>query len=213
MHHEGLAPLGARVTGMPLASVTPATVSHLRRMLAVDGVLVFPAQDEVDDEVFAGFMRNLDGVNPFQSLAHALGRPPAYTALRTVNATAEGTRALFTNQYRAFETLPTDVRDWLLGRMVRHTDTDRSTGLETVAEHPIFLRHPLSGRIALLLSAPSLCVAITGLPDDVAKETIAYLLAHSSGTNNTLRHGWSPGDIVMWDNRCVLHKTEHHAAG
>lgn len=211
MDRESLGPLGARVTDLPLASVTPGTLADLRRLLAVHGVLVFPAQDEVDDDVFAGFMRNFGGFNPLWSVGHHLGHPPAYNALRMVNTPVGGAQTLFTNQYRAFETLPGHVRDWLLGRTVRHTDTDRSTGLETVAEHPIFFRHPLSGRIALHLSAPLRRVAITGLPDDVATETIAYLLEHSSRSGNTLRHRWSSGDIVVWDNRCVLHMTEHDA--
>jgi taurine dioxygenase len=28
---------------------------------------------------------------------------------------------------------------------------------------------------------------------------------------NVLRHAWSPGDVVMWDNRCVVHRADHSA--
>ena len=38
---------------------------------------------------------------------------------------------------------------------------------------------------------------------------IAFLYAHSTRPQNTLRHRWAPGDLVVWDNRCVLHRADH----
>ena len=38
---------------------------------------------------------------------------------------------------------------------------------------------------------------------------IEFLYAHSTAEDNTYRHSWSPGDVVMWDNGCVLHRADH----
>lgn len=77
---------------------------------------------------------------------------------------------------------------------------------ETVDE---LIRHPVSGRTALYVSTPQRCVSISCLPAVEAEETIRFLLDHSTRADNTLRHGWSPGDVVMWDNTCVLHRADH----
>ena len=42
-----------------------------------------------------------------------------------------------------------------------------------------------------------------------AEDTVAFLYAHSTREDNVLRHAWSPGDVVMWDNGCVLHRADH----
>ena len=39
--------------------------------------------------------------------------------------------------------------------------------------------------------------------------TVASLLEHSTRDDNVLRHEWSPGDVVMWDNSAVLHRADH----
>jgi len=116
---------------------------------------------------------------------------------------------MFTNQYRAFETLPYDVREQLDDRTVTHVVTGVEPGEEASAEHPVFRRHPITGRTSLYLSTPQRCAAISGLDTAEAARTIAYLLEHSTRADNILRHAWSPGDIVMWDNACVLHKADH----
>ena len=37
----------------------------------------------------------------------------------------------------------------------------------------------------------------------------SFLFDHSTRDDNVLRHSWAPGDVVMWDNRCVLHRADH----
>ena len=41
------------------------------------------------------------------------------------------------------------------------------------------------------------------------RETIRYLFEHSTRPENVLQHAWAPGDLVMWDNRCVMHRADH----
>ncbi|SDS79758.1 taurine dioxygenase [Nocardioides scoriae] len=231
-------PVGAVVTDLDLADVTPASAEEVKDLLAEHGVLVFPGQ-EVDDAAFLEFLRcfgdlaftvgetpvdgfpdlnvisNVGRTTPPRSQFHVdssyMRVPPAYTALRTVEIPAQGGETLFTNQYAAFEALPDDLVERLDGRTVTHvvTGLDLDEDEETQAEHPLFRPHPRSGRTALYLSTPARCVAISGMDDDEAASTIATLLEHSTRPENTLRHAWAPGDVVMWDNGAVLHRADH----
>ena len=238
MNTTVLSPVGVTVTGLALADVDAGTVPALRELLAGHGVVVLPGQD-VDDAGFLAFLRRfgelmftagetpLDGypdlnvisnvgrTTPPRSVFHVdtsyVRQPPAYTALRAVTIPERGGQTLFTNQYRAYETLPDPLRARLAGRTITH----RVSGVtvdgpqETEAEHPVFRKHPRSGRTSLYLSTPERCVAVSGMSGAEATSTIATLYAHSTTPENTYRHAWSPGDVVMWDNGCVLHKADH----
>jgi taurine dioxygenase len=131
--------------------------------------------------------------------------------LRAVTIPPEGGETLFTNQFRAYTTLPDDVRRALQGRTITHvvTGVQLDEADERSAEHPVFARHPITGRTALYMSTPSRCAAISGMTEPAVQEMIAFLFAHSTREDNLYRHSWSSGDIVIWDNRCVLHRADH----
>ena len=232
-------PVGATVTDLPpLDRLTPELVGRLTGLLAEHGVLVLPEQ-ELDDAAFVAFLRlfgeltfstgevaapgfpdlnvvsNIGRTTPPRSTFHVdtsyVREPPAYTALRAVAIPATGGETLFTNQYRAYETLAPDLRTRLEGRTITHVVTGLELGPddEAAAEHPVFRAHPLTGRTALYLSTPKRCAAISGLDQDEADELVRVLYEHSTREDNTFRHAWSPGDVVMWDNACVLHRADH----
>jgi taurine dioxygenase len=238
MHERALQPVGVEVSGLDLDAAGPDDVDHLQNLLARHGVVIMRGQD-VDDPAFLGFLRrfgelavttgepplpgypdlnlvsNVGRTTPPRSTFHVdtsyVRHPPAYTALRAVRIPAQGGETLFTNQYRAYDTLPADVRERLRGRTIRHevTGLDLGPDDETAAEHPVFRPHPISGRTALYLSTPQRCTAISGLDDAAAREMIDFLFAHSTAADNTYWHAWSTGDVVMWDNGCVLHRADH----
>ena len=238
MDERVLEPVGVEVTGVDLSILGASDVEHLRDLLAEHGVVVLPGQF-VDDDVFLDFLQgfgpltftegeaplegypdlnvitNVGRDRPPRSSFHVdtsyVREPPAYTALRAVRIPAQGGQTVFTNQYRAYDTLPDALRERLEGRTVRHvvTGVEVDGDAETEADHPVFRPHPLTGRTALYLSTPQRCVAISGLDDDEARATIEELLAHSTREENCLRHTWAPGDVVIWDNGCVLHKADH----
>lgn len=235
MDVDVLHPLGARVSG---AAPGPDEVAGLRLLLARHGVVILTGQD-LDDAGFVAFLRrfgaltftrgetpvagfpdlnvvsNVGRSTPPSSTFHVdtsyVSRPPAYTALRAVRIPAHGGETLFSNQYRAFDTLPAEVRAQLDGRTITHVVTGVEPGEddEVEAEHPVFLRHPVSGRTALYLTSPARCAAISGMDAAPARAMIDFLFAHSTAPDNVHRHRWSPGDVVMWDNRCVLHRADH----
>lgn len=238
MKHEPLDPVGARVTGVELSALSPEDVAVLRGLLAEHGVLLF-ADLSLDDDAFVAFLRSfgeltftkgethVDG-HPDLNVVSNVGRatppksafhvdtsyvrdPPAYTALRAVQIPERGGATQFTNQYRAYETLPDDVRTLLDGRAITHVVTGLELGPddETSAEHPVFRPHPLTGRIALYLSTAKRCAAISDMTPEETETTVAALLEHSTRDDNVLRHAWSEGDVVMWDNSAVLHRADH----
>jgi taurine dioxygenase len=235
---HSLNPFGAALTGLQVDTLAPDEADAVRLLLAEHGVLAMPDQD-VDDHQFLSFLRSLgpltfttgetpvpgfDELNvisnvgrstPPRSTFHTdtsyVQRPPAYTALRAVQVPERGGATLFSDQYRAYESLPAELRDWLTGRTATHvvTGLDLDDEMETSASHPIFREHPISGRTALYMSTPARCTAISGLASPVASDTIDYLFEQSTRDDNLLRHRWSPGDVVVWDNRCVMHRADH----
>jgi taurine dioxygenase len=238
MNKAVLSVVGVAVAGLRPDRIDPDTAAQLRRLLAAHGVLIMQGQ-RLDDAGFVGFLRqfgdltftkgetpvagfpdlnvitNVGRRTPPRSVFHVdtsyVRQPPAYTALRAVTIPARGGETLFTNQYRAYETLPTRVRAALAGRTIRHvvTGLDLDPDEETEAEHPVFRRHPISGHTSLYISTPERCVSISGMGKAEARNMIAFLYAHSTADANTYRHVWSPGDVVMWDNGCVLHRADH----
>ena len=234
-------PLGVRATGVSLLQPAPELVGQLRNLLAAHGVLILPGQ-HLDDTGFLDFLTNFGQLiftqgetpvegfpdlnvvsnvgrkTPPRSTFHVdssyLARPPSYTALRAVRIPARGGQTLFTNQYRAFETLSPTLRETLEGRTIRHVITgidltNLDADSERSADHPVFRQHPLSGRTAIYLSTPKRCVSISGLSPAESASTIDALFKHATATENTYRHQWSPGDVVMWDNACVMHRADH----
>ncbi|MDQ6729506.1 MAG: TauD/TfdA family dioxygenase [Actinomycetota bacterium] len=231
-------PIGAVVTDLAVTDLDAGTVEQLRELLATHGVLALPAQ-AIDDAAFVAFLKrfgeltfttgetavegqpdlnvvsNIGRATPPRSTFHVdttyIRHPPIYTALRAVSIPEQGGETLFTNQYRAYETLAQDLRDALHGRTMTHVVTGLELGEddEKAAEHPVFQRHPTSGRTALYMSTPSRCVAISNMPDEEARRTVADLFAHSTREENIHRHAWSPDDILVWDNRCVMHRADH----
>ncbi|MEP7088652.1 MAG: TauD/TfdA family dioxygenase [Nocardioidaceae bacterium] len=238
MHHEVRHPIGVQVTDLDLLHLGAADVREVEHLLADHGVAVLPDQS-VDDTAFLDFLGRFGDLTfsvgearlagfPDLNVISNVGRtrtprsvfhvdtsyvrnPPAYTALRAVEIPERGGETLFTNQYDAFDTLPPALRERLEGRTMRHVVTGLELGDddESEADHPVFRRHPVSGRTALYLSTPERCVSISGLDQAESRDTIERLYAHSTTEENTFRHTWSPGDVVIWDNRCVLHRADH----
>ncbi|WP_375493612.1 TauD/TfdA dioxygenase family protein [uncultured Jatrophihabitans sp.] len=230
--------MGVAIDGIALTDVSPRSTDTLRRLLAEHGVLIMRDQ-HIDDDEFLALLRafgkpvftagetpvpghpdlnvitNVGRTTPPRSVFHVdtsyVSHPPAYTALRAVRIPAHGGQTLFTNQYRAAQTLPDDVRARLQGRSIRHVVTGVEPGdaQEHEAWHPALRPHSITGRESLYLSTPQRCVEVSGLSAAESRELIQLLYTHSTRPANTLRHTWRAGDVVMWDNGCVLHRADH----
>jgi taurine dioxygenase len=71
-------------------------------------------------------------------------------------------------------------------------------------DHPLVRTHPETGRPALYLGNHA--TRILGLADDEGAALLGALLRHATLADFTYAHRWRAGDLVMWDNRCLLHR-------
>jgi taurine dioxygenase len=71
--------------------------------------------------------------------------------------------------------------------------------------HPIVRTHPVTGRRSLFLGG-AVIAGVEGMPADEGIGLVRELLDFATGDAFTYCHKWQAGDVVMWDNRCSLHK-------
>jgi taurine dioxygenase len=230
-----LAPFGARIEGVEIDHAAPPDLTAIVRTVATQGVVVLPGQERLNDDTFAAFLSRigapmttagepaLDGHptlnrvsnvgrdRPPRSVFHSdtsyVATPPAFTALRAVMVPEDGGETVFASGYDAWDRLDAERRATLLGALVLH----RATGVEDATEtwHPLVRQHPMTERPALFMSTHERCVDLR-LADGTARpDLIPEIFAHYTDRGRLLRHRWRPGDVVIWDNRCTLHRADH----
>jgi taurine dioxygenase len=129
---------------------------------------------------------------------------------------SSGGNTLFANLYKAYETLPTDLKDRLRNVEAQHgyyagrhvtPDILNTLGIERVADswaHPTFTAHEETGRTVLYVSR-LLTQGLRGLPEDEGNDILDQLFDHVEQDALVYEHVWSPGEFVIWDNRCLNH--------
>jgi taurine dioxygenase len=145
-------------------------------------------------------------------------RPPKATVLHAVQLPDDGGDTQFANMAAAYEALPAAMQQRLDGLRAIHVYQSshsarqlmslNETGRQRVREavlHPIIRTHPETGRKAIYIN-PIRIEGILGLDHKEALPLLDELLAHATQERFQYRHRWQPGDIVIWDNRCLLHK-------
>jgi alpha-ketoglutarate-dependent 2,4-dichlorophenoxyacetate dioxygenase len=70
--------------------------------------------------------------------------------------------------------------------------------------HPIVRTNPANGRRALFLGAHA--SHVEGMPVEEGRALLKELQAHVTQPQFSYRHAWQEGDLIVWDNRCVLHR-------
>ncbi len=156
-----------------------------------------------------------------------LPTPPAGTALYARVIPPVGGDTLFADQYAAWDTLPAALKSQVQDRKAIHSarrgyapngaygEKDRAAGRsmairfsETALRtrsHPIGRVHPETGRTALFVS-PAYSIGIEGMPDDEASDVLEQLYSHMGQDQFVYRHRWSVGTLLLWDNRCLVHR-------
>jgi taurine dioxygenase len=145
-------------------------------------------------------------------------RPPKATTLFAVQLPSQGGDTHYVNMHRAYEDLPQAMKGRISGLRAMHVYqskySPRSLGkidessLREVPPpgiHPLVQRHPENHRLALYLN-PVRMEAIEGMADAEALALIRELMAHATQPIYEYRHQWRPGDMVIWDNRSVMHQ-------
>jgi taurine dioxygenase len=155
------------------------------------------------------------GQNWHTDLSYTL-RPAKATSVYCIEKPSVGGDTMFANMYAAYETLSTKMQEFLMGLEGVH-DASLIEGLDKrgpeVANefrrlnppvvHPAVRVHPESGKRALFVNER--VRNFLGLSEAESKPIVKFLCEHSVAPRFTYRHYWSVGDLVMWDNRCMVH--------
>jgi len=144
--------------------------------------------------------------------------PPKATVLHAVSLPDRGGDTQYVNMHLAYDELPQATKRRLDGLKAIHVYQSRHSArklMELSSEsrskvpdavaHPIVRTHPESGRKAIYIN-PIRTEGIVGMPETEALTLLADLLEHATQPQYQYRHQWRPGDLVMWDNRSLLHK-------
>ena len=144
--------------------------------------------------------------------------PPKATVLHAVSLPDWGGDTQYVNMHVAYDELPEKTRLRLDGLRATHVYQSRHSarklmdlreeGRNRVPDaviHPIVRTHPESGRKAIYIN-PIRIDGIVGMPEAEALVLLADLLEHATQPKYQYRHQWRLGDLVMWDNRSLLHK-------
>lgn len=144
--------------------------------------------------------------------------PPKASLLYGIETPAVGGETHFYNLYKAYETLAEHLKARIKGLSCKHDATRNSSGQlrqgyaerytsrdRPGAVHPLVVRHPETGRPSLYLGRrPNAWVV--GLSDTESDELLDALWAHIGSGPFRWSQSWRPGDLVIWDNRCTLHR-------
>ncbi len=146
--------------------------------------------------------------------------PPRAAALHALEVPPGGGDTYWSNQYMAFQTLPGDLRAAIQGRTAVHDATYNSTGamrkgMKDVtdpreapgARHPLVIVHPETKRPALFLGRRRNSY-IVGLDLAESEALLDRLWEHATQPEFTFRQAWQRDDLILWDNRCTLHRRD-----
>lgn len=146
--------------------------------------------------------------------------PPRASLLYALEVPADGGNTGFLNMYEAYEALPEPLKRAIEGKTCIHdssrnsagelrqgfqrtTDVTRTPG----AVHPLVRLHPVSQRKALFLGRrPG--AYIHGLSIEESEKLLNAVWAHTTQERFAWYQKWRIGDLVMWDNRCVMHRRD-----
>jgi taurine dioxygenase len=143
--------------------------------------------------------------------------PCSLTMLYGVVVPSKGGDTQFVNMYAAYDGLPAGTKARLDPLKVVHKyDSNRKTGRVAKrpeaemaampeAEHPLVRTHPETRRKALYLN-PNRMEQIVGMDRAESDRLLDELIAHAVQPKFQYRHVWRRGDVVIWDNRCTMHK-------
>jgi taurine dioxygenase len=145
-------------------------------------------------------------------------RPPKATVLHAVKLPDQGGDTQYANMAAAYDALPGATRDLIADKMAIHVyqsshSARKLMGLPESAKervpnavlHPMVRTHPESRRKAIYIN-PIRIEGILGMDHREALPLLEELLDFATRADFQYRHEWRPGDLVMWDNRCLLHK-------
>ena len=144
------------------------------------------------------------------SMLHAKAIPPA------------GGDTEYADTRAAYDALPDAMKRRLEGLIAEHSlwhstakrggyvPTEEERRSYPPARHKLVRRHPGSDRSALYIA--SYASHIIGMPVAEGQALLAELIEFATQPQFVYRHKWHAGDLVIWDNRCTMHRATPFAA-
>ena len=146
--------------------------------------------------------------------------PPRASLLYALEVPPDGGNTGYLNMYAAYETLPDDLKRAIEGKTCIHDSSLNSAGelrqgfQRTTdvthtpgAVHPLVRLHPVTKRKALFLGRrPG--AYIHGLSVQDSEKLLNAIWEHATQPHFAWYQKWRIGDLVLWDNRCVMHRRD-----
>jgi taurine dioxygenase len=149
-----------------------------------------------------------------------LENPPKASMLYAVEIPPDGGDTHFCNMYRAYELLPDALKQRASRLTIKHDATYNSGGYvrqglaatddpvsSSGVYHPLVSTHPETGRRALYLGRRRNAY-IGGLPLAESEALLDELWVYATRDEIAWHNEWQPGDLVLWDNRCTMHRRD-----
>lgn len=123
---------------------------------------------------------------------------------------------MFANQHMAYEALSEPMKAFLEGLTAEHSGALNqarnnadpiNARIETIPPpvvHPVVRTHPETRRRSLFVN-PAFTTRIRELTESEGEHLLGYLYRHAVQPQFIYRHRWRPGDVAMFDNRCLMH--------
>jgi alpha-ketoglutarate-dependent taurine dioxygenase len=144
-------------------------------------------------------------------------RPSLAAILYAIDVPSRGGETEFAVTTEAYRAPPAALRERIADLRVRHhwafaydgkpgfhyaTEEERHANPPVV--HPLVRTHPATGERSLCFGY--FAADVQGLPPEEGRALLDRLTAHATDPRFALSHTWRRGDVVMWDNRCLLHR-------
>ena len=149
-----------------------------------------------------------------------LDDPPKASVLYALEVPTSGGDTWFCSMYAAWDALPRSLQQQAERLRVKHDGTYNSGGYvrdgvtptddpreAPGAIHPLAPLHPETRRRGLYLGRRRNAY-IEGLALDESDAFLDRLWSLATADGHTWRHTWQVGDLVLWDNRCTMHRRD-----
>ena len=146
-----------------------------------------------------------------------IAEPPTFSRLHSRQIPTEGGDTGFCSQVLAAEALSPGFLESIEGGRITHDSTYASNGMlrpgmtepatpkDAVGNYHPILRHLSDTRQEALSLGRRTNGYVEGLSLDDGEALLDELWAHATSPAFGYRHRWSVGEVVVWDNRAVMH--------
>jgi taurine dioxygenase len=134
--------------------------------------------------------------------------PPMYSVLyQEIIPPNGGGDTMFASAYKAYDELSPSMKTYLEGKTAIHDGArgfDKNADVYPIAEHPVVVRHPESGRKLLFVNR-EFTSHINEVPPAESRGVLEFLYDHIARPHWSMRFRWTDHSIAFWDNRCTQH--------